>query len=209
MMHYEMYKLISLTLIMAGFSCYFIAAKLWVESDNLNEQRSAIKAKGSILFYFLGFLLCFIGWYVPDVLIFPDEPDSFLWLVGFWMFGSYNVVFAWFSVIVAKKYFHRDPILGIWIGGQHKIVFDGIYGEYNIIDYGGICLESYSFSCEIDYKRRRIKFKWLDIDWEKKDGMPRIVYLGNGCSFDYEITTFKTTSYYLQFEYSIGWMEKQ
>lgn len=216
MWHHEMGKIVGFILILAGFACYFIASKINVEFDNRfrlidhgeNKQRFENKKFYSLWIYVLGFMLCSFG-LIGSGAVYPYSEESDLFSIYFLSFGFYNVVFIWFNVLVSNKYFHRDSILGIWIGGKHEIVFDGKDGEYNIKDYTGICVESYKFSYEIDYKRREIKFKWLDINWNKKDGLPMIVYYGNGSSFVYKMTTFKTTSYYLQFEDSIGWMKKQ
>ena len=224
MSHKEMmYRLVGFILILAGFFCYFIASKIDVEFHNRfrlinhgeNEHRNENKIYYSLWIYVLGFMLCSLGLIASGaVKRYSEESGSDLDFMQFLMSCFFNVVFVWFNILVANKYFYRDSILGKWIVGKHEIVFDwssykGHFGEYNIIDYTGICLESYKFSCEVDYKRREIKFKWLDIDWNKKDGLPMIVYFGNGSSFVYKMTTFKTTSYYLQFEDSIGWMKKQ
>ncbi|HAQ19241.1 MAG TPA: hypothetical protein DCR40_08420 [Prolixibacteraceae bacterium] len=219
MWHHEMEKIVGFILILAGFSCYFIASKINVEFDNRirlidHGENESMFEKKSLFIYILGFMLCSFGLFGCGAVKPYLEEGSYLEFIGFLMVCFYNVVFVWFNVMIANKYFHRISILGKWIVGKHEIVFErsdfnGHYGEYNIIDYTGISVESYKFSCEVDYKRREIRFVWLDIDWEKKEDLPIIVYFGNGSCFVYKMTTFKTTSYYLLFEHSIGWMKKQ
>lgn len=222
MSHQEIHEIVGFVLILAGFSCYFIAAKLWVEGDNRfrlidhgeNEQRFENKKIYNTGIYVLGFMLCSFG-LIGSGAVYPyseeSDLDSILYLISC---GFYNVVFIWFNVLVSNKYFYRDSILGKWIVGKHEIVFErsflkGIRGEYNINNYSGSCEKSYKFSCEVNYKRREIRFTWMDIDWKKKDGLPSLVYFGDGSCFNYKIITFKTTNYYLQLDNSGGWMKKQ
>lgn len=210
---------IGIILSLFGFAVYFSAFKLFVEVSNYyrlisdsEKRRNNYQTYASLL-VFLGFvltgvgLMCLIEFKYFDINIFPLQ--SILKLVAFLFFQT---IFIWFNVLLTKRYYWRYPIIGKWVKEyKYEIEFEHYdllhytegNGVFKIINFKNI--ESHKFLYSINYKRMKIKIKWLDnIPLNDTDeSIPSFIYSGNH-EFEYKMKDCN-----LFFDNSIGILRKK